>query len=110
MKRRTFLGGVFSLASLPAFPSFSLEKIFSGPKANVDGAEQVILGEARIFKLPATPQIDQKIHFVVGGHWQSNPPVIQGNGNGIVGKHEDLILDTNASFTLVFKDNGWHFY
>jgi len=59
--------------------------------------------------LPATPEVNLIIKFLDGkGTFDSNSLSVVRNGNTIMGKDEDMVVNTkNISFGLMFTNNDW---
>ncbi len=73
-----------------------------------DGDALVVAGGATV-TLPATPTAGNTVRFAPGGDWEASNATVARNGEKIMGSAEDLTLNKNAGFSLVYKDStdGW---
>jgi hypothetical protein len=100
MQRRSFLG---------AIPLILLSvKTFALGQKNEKNDGVVKLSSGEEFKLPARIEEGERIQFKVSGS-QMQPPIIRRNGHLIMGESQDMALDRDFAFTLVYanKEKGW---
>lgn len=73
-------------------------------ESNTNNLPVVDLGPGAEFKLPKQPSDGEYLIFKAQGDLSKNAAVIRANGSQIMGKSDDLEVDLNVQFTLVYSD------
>lgn len=73
-----------------------------------DGESLLVAGGATV-TLPASPAAGATVRFSPGGDWEASNATVSRNSLKIMGASEDLTLNRNVGFSLVYKDatDGW---
>ena len=99
--RRNFIAVVAGLAGLGASGVLNASSFNGSSEIKVTAGQKAIL--------PKNPTIGQRLHVICSGDWESKKAILKAKNEKIEGKREDLVLDLNRSFSIVYQDKklGW---
>ena len=106
MKRREFFGKALKWVSLGSFLAPLLGLRHRPQLLGVSCDTQFLLGPGGSAELPPMPFEGQQVQVFSTGGWGACPAVLRGNGHAIQGRLEDLELDVDSSFSLIFRGSG----